>query len=577
MNKKLKKFIIVSSLGLAGTYAGLSYAAKKARQAQELDEDLQKDTYEMAGQRVSPAKKTLYEKYGKRALDVVLSFGGLVVLAPVYGVISLAIIVDDPGPVLFSQKRVGENKTYFKLHKFRSMKMSTPHDVPTHMLENPEQYITRVGKILRKYSLDELPQIWDIFVGNITTVGPRPALWNQNDLIEQRDLYYANDVKPGLTGWAQINGRDELEIDVKAKLDGEYTSKLQRNSLTGLLMDIKCFFGTITSVLKHDGVLEGGTGQMNKMDQIGFGEEVTVDLEAHKKVLITGANSFIGTSFENYALDAYKENFVIDTLDMMDPNWKEYDFSKYDTVFHVAGIAHADVDNVSKEEQQKYYDVNTTLALECAKKAKEEGVKQFVFMSSIIIYGDSANYHKKKIINANTIPEPSNFYGDSKWQADQQIRALMDDDFQVVTVRPPMIYGNGCKGNFPLLSKIAKVSPVIPYVKNERSMLHIDNLCEFLCQVMIVGKGGIFFPQNKEYVSTSKMVDEIAKVSNSTMIPSSLLNPAVWVASKLPGKIGKLTNKAFGNLVYDKSLSVYPGLDYQIVDLKESIELTEGK
>lgn len=167
----------------------------------------------------SDYKVGFYEKYIKRGFDIVLSFGGLVVLSPILGAIALAIKIDDPGPVLFTQKRMGQNKKYFKLHKFRSMKMCTPHDVPTHQLENPEQYITRVGKFLRSHSLDELPQIWDIFIGNMSVIGPRPGLWNQDILTAERDKYNANDVKPGLTGWAQINGRDELEIPVKAKLD----------------------------------------------------------------------------------------------------------------------------------------------------------------------------------------------------------------------------------------------------------------------------------------------------------------------------------------------------------------------
>lgn len=167
-------------------------------------------------------KPNVYEKYAKRIIDILLSFGGLVVLSPVFLGLSIAIKIDDPGPVLFTQKRIGQNKQYFKLHKFRSMKMSTPHDKPTHMLENPEQYITKVGKFIRAHSLDELPQIWDIFIGNMSVIGPRPGLWNQDLLIAERDKYDANDVKPGLTGWAQINGRDELEIPVKAKLDGEY-------------------------------------------------------------------------------------------------------------------------------------------------------------------------------------------------------------------------------------------------------------------------------------------------------------------------------------------------------------------
>lgn len=203
-------------------------------------------------------KKNFYDRYIKRVLDLIISFMGLFVLSPIYVGIALAIRIDDPGPVFFTQKRVGQNKEYFKLHKFRSMKMSTPHDVPTHMLEHPEQYITKVGRFLRKSSLDELPQIWDIFIGNMSIIGPRPALWNQDLLIAERELYGANDVKPGLTGWAQINGRDELEIPIKAKLDGEY---VERESL---LFDIRCFFGTIISVLKSDGVVEGGTGKLNK-------------------------------------------------------------------------------------------------------------------------------------------------------------------------------------------------------------------------------------------------------------------------------------------------------------------------
>lgn len=200
----------------------------------------------------------MYKGFVKRAIDIVMSAIGLILLSWVYLIISIAIEIDDPGPVLFTQKRVGQGKKLFKLHKFRSMKMSTPHDTPTHLLENPESYITRVGKFLRKSSLDELPQIWDIFVGNMSIIGPRPALWNQDDLIAERDKYGANGVKPGLTGWAQINGRDELEIPVKAKLDGEYVQK------QSFLFDCKCFFGTIISVLKHEGVVEGGTGELKE-------------------------------------------------------------------------------------------------------------------------------------------------------------------------------------------------------------------------------------------------------------------------------------------------------------------------
>ena len=200
----------------------------------------------------------MYQKYIKRLIDIILSGCGILVLLPVYALIALAVKLDDPGPVFFRQKRVGIHKTHFHILKFRTMKMNTPRDMPTHLLENPEQYITRVGKILRKTSLDELPQIFQIFTGKMSIIGPRPALWNQEDLIAERDKYGANDLRPGLTGWAQINGRDELPIDIKARLDGEYVKNIS------FLFDCKCFFGTIVSVLKSDGVVEGGTGQMEK-------------------------------------------------------------------------------------------------------------------------------------------------------------------------------------------------------------------------------------------------------------------------------------------------------------------------
>lgn len=200
----------------------------------------------------------MYQKYAKRLIDLLLSACAIVVLSPVYLLICLAIVADDPGPVFFRQKRVGIHKTHFWILKFRTMKVSTPKDVPTHLLENPEQYITRVGKFLRKTSLDELPQIFQIFTGKMAIIGPRPALWNQFDLIAERDKYGANDVRPGLTGWAQINGRDELPIDVKARFDGEYVENLS------FAFDCKCFFGTIRSVLKSEGVVEGGTGQLEK-------------------------------------------------------------------------------------------------------------------------------------------------------------------------------------------------------------------------------------------------------------------------------------------------------------------------
>lgn len=209
----------------------------------------------------------MYRHFFKRLIDIVLSFIGIVVLALPMIVFAFIIKAEDPGPVFFRQKRIGIHKTQFSLLKFRSMKMSTPHDMPTHMLENPEQYILRCGRWMRKMSIDELPQLFNIFTGKMSIIGPRPALWNQDDLIAERDKYGANDVKPGLTGWAQINGRDELEIPVKAKLDGEYVAAFNAGHGKGLTMDCKCFFGTIKSVLHHDGVVEGGTGEMKREEK----------------------------------------------------------------------------------------------------------------------------------------------------------------------------------------------------------------------------------------------------------------------------------------------------------------------
>lgn len=200
----------------------------------------------------------MYKHFLKRLFDFLISFVAIIVLIPVWIILTIAIFVTDPGTIVFKQNRVGKNKKIFKILKFRTMKMATPRDVPTHMLENPDQYFTPIGKFLRKTSLDELPQLFNILFGQMAIIGPRPALWNQDDLIAERDKYGANSIRPGLTGWAQINGRDELEIPVKAKLDGEYVEKLS------FAFDVKCFFGTIKSVLKHDGVVEGGTGELHR-------------------------------------------------------------------------------------------------------------------------------------------------------------------------------------------------------------------------------------------------------------------------------------------------------------------------
>lgn len=611
--KKIKKVIGISVAAIGATFIGMSILAKKKKPSSVYRDDKeQKNPFE--GKKVVFVEDendkenadgvkghleaigevdynpSFYEKHVKRAIDVVLSFGGLVVLSPVFVVIAFAIKIEDPGPVLFIQKRVGQNKRYFKLHKFRSMKMPTPHDVPTHQLENPEQYITRVGKFLRAHSLDELPQLWDIFIGNMSVIGPRPGLWNQMLLTAERDKYGANDVKPGLTGWAQINGRDELEIPDKAKLDGEYVKKM------GALMDIKCFLGSLHVFGKDESVVEGGTGEMKKQSagrhytdgksddeligHIGFGEPVEVDKDGHKRILITGAGSYIGESSRAYAAEHYPGNFVIDAVDMIDPSWRDMDFSPYDVVYHVAGISHADVGNISDKVKEKYYAVNTDLAIEVAEKAKADGVKEFIFMSSMIVYGESAPYGVKKVVNKDTVPNPANFYGDSKLQADVGVRELADDQFKVIVLRPPMIYGKGSKGNYPTLVKLAKKLPVFPNVDNQRSMLYIENLCEFLCQVMLVKKvkenAVVLIPQNAEWTKTCEMVNEIAEVSGRKIRSTKALNPAVVVSSKVPGKLGELVNKAFGNNCFKHEMSEYPGVEYQKVSLMESIYETEN-
>lgn len=677
--KRIGKILKVTAIGTGVTFFGLNMIAKKKKGDSVFEKEKdQKNPF--AGKKVvfvedesdeenadgvrghleavgeTKKSKGIYDRYIKRAIDVVLSFGGLVVLSPIYAGIAIAIKIDDPGPVFFTQKRVGQNKEFFKIHKFRSMKMSTPHDVPTHMLGDPDQYITRVGKFLRKHSLDELPQIWDIFIGNMSVIGPRPALWNQDVLIAEREKYHANDVKSGLTGWAQINGRDELEIPVKAKLDGEYVEK------ESLLFDIKCFLGTIGSVLSSDGVVEGGTGELTKAgvederdispekaaQQIKAGAKVMGALSAamlgiagivswiflrkdttksdkkkhtvvkrwvllgtifesiaivfvnikgwvkmgddfvndsseegektiqpvgnigYKKVLITGQGSYIGTAVERWLLKD-KDHYQVDTLDMQDETWRDTDFSQYDVVYHVAGIAHADVGNVTEEQKQLYYKVNTDLTIEVVERARQAKVKQFIFMSSMIVYSGC----KENFITSETEPCPLNFYGDSKWRADQKIQEMDAENFKVVVLRPPMIYGKGSKGNYPQLAKLASKLPVFPIVKNQRSMLHIDNLCQFVKLMIDNEEHGVFFPQNGEYSNTSDMVQMIAEVKGHRIIMIPFVGIFIKLLEKVPGKIGGLTIKAFGNSSYDMSMSEYKE-NYRVNSLRKSIVLTEG-
>lgn len=275
-----------------------------------------------------------------------------------------------------------------------------------------------------------------------------------------------------------------------------------------------------------------------------------------KRILITGANSYIGTSFEKW-MQQFGDNYQIDTVDMHGEQWKEKDFSQYDSVFHVAGIAHADVSKVSEETKQLYYKVNCDLAVQTAEKYKNDlnGKNgQFIYMSSIIIYGEETNINRKRIIKIDTEPNPSNFYGDSKWQAEKKLKMLKDESLKIVFVRPPMIYGPNSKGNYQQLVKIAKQIPVFPNVKNERSMLNIFKLCEFIKNRVDKSDEGIFFPQDDEYVRTSYMVRDLALENGKKIYLFSWLNWLIYLMGYFPGKVGKIVNKAFGNLVYEKGL-----------------------
>lgn len=283
-----------------------------------------------------------------------------------------------------------------------------------------------------------------------------------------------------------------------------------------------------------------------------------------KRILITGANSYIGTSLESW-LKKHPEHYGVDTVDMIDSSWKDKDFSVYEVVFHVAGIAHVSSD---PKLEELYYKVNRDLTIETAKKAKEEGVRQFIFMSSIIVYGDSCR--QKNIIDRNTIPKPSNFYGNSKLQAEEGIKGLEDENFKIVVLRPPLIYGKGSKGNYPKLSKAAQRLPIFPDIDNERSMLHIDNLCEFIRLMIDNEESGLFFPQNEEYVKTSEMVRLIAEVHGKKIRLTKVFNPAL----RMMHGIG-LVNKVFGNMLYDKSISEYYRDDYRVRGFRETIEATE--
>ena len=288
-----------------------------------------------------------------------------------------------------------------------------------------------------------------------------------------------------------------------------------------------------------------------------------------KKILITGAGSYIGTSFASY-LAQWPEDYQVDTVDMIDGSWREKSFAGYDCVYHVAGIAHSDTGNVTEERKAFYYKINTDLTVETAKKAKAEGVGQFIFMSSAIVYGDSAPIGKTKLITRDTPVSPANFYGDSKVQAENGILPLGSDTFKVVILRPPMIYGPGSKGNYPVLSKLARKLPVFPVVDNQRSMLYIGNLVEFVRQMADRESAGIFWPQNSEYSNTTDVVNMIAAAHGKKIL---LLKGFTW-ALKLLSHCTGLVNKAFGSLCYEQDMSQY-GFDYCRLTLEQSIRETE--
>ena len=295
-----------------------------------------------------------------------------------------------------------------------------------------------------------------------------------------------------------------------------------------------------------------------------------------KKILITGLHSYVGDAIETYLNNcngvAGECCYFVNKISLRDSDWKEQSFSEYDTILHVAGIAHADVANVSEEEKKQYYDINCELAKSVAKKAKEDGVLQFVYFSSVIIYGDSAKVGKEKRIGRDTQPEPANFYGDSKLKGEEAVKTLETADFHIAILRLPMIYGKKSKGNFPMLAKLACKLPVFPNIRNQRSMLYIETLAEFVRLLAEAGCGGIFYPQNESYVTTTEMVREIALAKGHKIHVLSVLNPFVRVASVLPGKVGKLANKAFGSLVIEQELSECEIIGYRKISLEESIK-----
>lgn len=288
-----------------------------------------------------------------------------------------------------------------------------------------------------------------------------------------------------------------------------------------------------------------------------------------KRILITGSSSYIGNSLMNW-FERFDGMYESECISVRGDSWRGKDFSTYDAVLNVAGIAHVDA---KSSMESLYYDINCDLAIEIARKAKEAGVKQYIFLSSIIVYGERNSIRESQIITKYTRPNPSNFYGNSKLQAEAGIQKLQSNQFQIAILRLPMIYGRNSKGNYPKLVKLAKICPIFPDIKNKRSMLHIDNLCEFIRLLIVKEDSGIFYPQNKEYVCTTELVKQIAQVYDKKIVTTSLFNPIIF----LLGKKVNIVNKVFGTMTYEKAMSEGNGYDYQVVDFKQSIERTEKK
>ncbi len=315
-----------------------------------------------------------------------------------------------------------------------------------------------------------------------------------------------------------------------------------------------------------------GVPAEDPQSRYGYQENFTGKYRKSCKVLLTGMHSYLGESFLRYAHEYYADRLEIREVSLHGEDWKDEDWGQYDAVLHVAGIAHADVGKATEEERENYYRINTDLAIAAALKARRDGVSQFVLLSSVILYGQRGS---GEMITEQTVPSPDDFYGDSKWQADKGVRALETENFHPCVLRLPMVYGPGCKGNYKLLSKLAGFLPVLPGYHNRRSMLYVENLCEFLCRILLTGAGGIFFPQNKRFTDTAGMLRMIRSAHGKGSVYSKIFGGLVGLFLKMPGKVGVLAGKAFGDKIIDPALSRYEGLPYCKVSMTESIARTE--